>query len=238
MIIIPAIDLRGGKCVRLMQGDYERQIEYAVDPVTHARLFQQEGASWLHVVDLDGAKDGQHFNLETLLAIKQATNLNIEVGGGVRSDRAVQNLLAIGINRTIIGTRALEDPKWFTQVVNRYPNRVVLGLDAKDGKIATHGWTKVSEMTVKGMVKQFNSLPLAAIIYTDISRDGMMAGPNLEATRELAESCEVPIIASGGVGSLEHIQQLAQLPIEGVIVGRALYEKKFTVAEAIATISR
>ncbi len=237
MDIFPAIDLRDGKCVRLIQGDYQRQIDYSQDPVAQARLFKTDGARWLHVVDLDGARDGQHFNLDTLLAIRQATDLHMQVGGGIRNERAVQNLMQIGIDRVVIGTRALQSPDWFRSVVGRYPERIVLGLDARDGKIATHGWTQTSEITVEDMAQRVNDWPLAAIVYTDISRDGMLTGPNVEATRRLAESCSVPVIASGGVGEQDHIRQLAQLPLAGIIIGRALYDNKFTLAEAIAIVN-
>ncbi|MBN2212371.1 MAG: 1-(5-phosphoribosyl)-5-[(5-phosphoribosylamino)methylideneamino]imidazole-4-carboxamide isomerase [Sedimentisphaerales bacterium] len=237
MDIFPAIDLRSGKCVRLVQGDYERQIDYSEDPVAQAKAFKAEGARWLHIVDLDGARDGTHFNLDTLLSLRQATDLHLQVGGGIRNERAVQNLLQIGIGRVVIGTRALQEPKWFEGLVGRCPERIVLGLDARDGKVATHGWTKTSDVTVEEMVRRVNDWPLAAIVYTDISRDGMLVGPNLEATRRLAENCSVPVIASGGVGELEHIRQLAQLPLAGIIIGRALYDKKFTLADAIAIVN-
>lgn len=236
MEILPAIDLRDGKCVRLLQGDYERQINYNDDPVGQAQLFEQEGAKWLHVVDLDGAKDGKHHNIETLERIRAHTNLTIELGGGVRSEESIKQLLDAGIRRVIVGTKAMEEPEWFEEMVFKYPDQIVLGLDARDGKIATHGWLETGDETVVETAAKVNDWPLAAIVYTDIARDGMLTGPNVAATGQLAESCKIPIVASGGVGQLGDIEQLAPLPLMGVIVGRALYEGKFTLKEALAVV--
>ena len=238
MYILPAIDLRDGKCVRLIQGDYDRQINYNDDPVAQAKLFEDQGAQWLHIVDLDGALKGGQYNFDILKQIRANTHLKIEVGGGIRSDEAVSHLLDTGIERVIIGTRAFEDEQWFNELVKANPNRIVLGMDAKNGHIATHGWTKTGEMTVLEMADKVNTLPLAAIVYTDIAKDGMLTGPNLESTRELAEHCMIPVIASGGVGSIKDIEDLSELPITGIITGRALYENKFTVPEAIEALKR
>ena len=238
MYILPAIDLRGGKCVRLLQGDYDRQIDYHDDPVAQAKLFEQQGAQWLHVVDLDGALHGGHYNIGVLEKIRRETKLNIELGGGVRSEESVKALLDSGITRVIVGTKAMEEPEWFEKLVARYPDKIVLGLDARKGYIATRGWKQTGQTTVMDMAEIVNNWPLAAIVYTDIACDGMLTGPNIEATRQLAENCNVPIIASGGVGSIEHIEQLAKLPIKGVIVGRALYEGKFTLKEALDGIAK
>lgn len=237
MDILPAIDLRDGKCVRLLQGDYERQINYNDDPVAQAQTFEQQGAKWLHVVDLDGAKHGKHYNIDTLKKIREKTTLNIEIGGGVRTETSVKSLLETGITRVIVGTKALEEPEWFKQLVHDYPGKVVLGLDGRAGKVATRGWTETTETTVMDMAETVSDWPLAAIVYTDIARDGMLTGPNVEQTRKLAESCRVPIIASGGVGSLDDIHALKKLPIEGIIVGRALYENKFTLKEALSVLT-
>ncbi len=236
MYILPAIDLRNGKCVRLIQGDYAREINYNDDPVAQAKLFESEGAIWLHVVDLDGALHGDQYNFEVLKSIRNNTTLNIEVGGGIRNEDSIAKLLDTGIERVIIGTKAFEEQEWFHKMVEKYPGKIVLGMDAKNGHIATHGWTQTGQMTVLEMARSINELPLAAIVYTDIARDGMLTGPNLESTGELAENCKIPVIASGGVGSLEDIISLKKLPIEGIITGRALYENKFTVAEAIQAV--
>ena len=237
MYILPAIDLRNGKCVRLIQGDYDRQIDYNDSPVSQAKLFEEQGAKWLHVVDLDGALHGDQYNFDVLSEIRANTSLNIEVGGGIRNEDAISKLLDTGINRVIIGTKAFEEQEWFHSVVNKYPGKIVLGMDAKDGFIATHGWTQTGKMTVLEMAKEVNSLPLAAIVYTDIAKDGMLTGPNIESTNDLATNCKIPVIASGGVGSLDDIRNLRDLPIEGIITGRALYENKFTVSEAIEIVS-
>ncbi|MFC1783622.1 1-(5-phosphoribosyl)-5-[(5-phosphoribosylamino)methylideneamino]imidazole-4-carboxamide isomerase, partial [Planctomycetota bacterium] len=221
MDIIPAIDLREGRCVRLIQGDYDRQIDYRDDPVAQACDFAAAGARWLHVVDLDGARHGRHYNLDVLKNIREKTDLNIEVGGGVRSEESVKTLLEAGINRVIIGTQALEKPQWFEKLTRDYPQKIALGLDARRGRIATRGWMQTSEITVEQMVQKVSDWPLAAIIYTDIARDGMLTGPNIDATKRLAQNCRVPVIASGGVGKLNDIEQLAQLPLLGIIVGRA-----------------
>ncbi len=237
MYILPAIDLRDGKCVRLIQGDYNRQINYNDDPVAQALIFEQQGAQWLHVVDLDGALHGDQYNLTVLKAIREKTSLNIEVGGGIRTEDSISKLLETGINRVILGTSAFEQQQWFHDMVRKYPQKIVLGMDAKNGMIATHGWTVTGKMNVLEMAQTVNNLPLAAIVYTDIAKDGMLTGPNLESTRELAENCQIPIIASGGVGSLQDIVNLKDLPIEGIITGRALYENKFTVAQAIKALN-
>ncbi|MBN2063345.1 MAG: 1-(5-phosphoribosyl)-5-[(5-phosphoribosylamino)methylideneamino]imidazole-4-carboxamide isomerase [Sedimentisphaerales bacterium] len=236
MYILPAIDLRDGKCVRLIQGDYNRQINYNDDPVAQALLFEQQGAQWLHIVDLDGALHGDQYNLNVLKDIRESTSLNIEVGGGIRTEDSIAKLLETGINRVILGTSAFEQQQWFHEMVRKYPQKIVLGMDAKNGMIATHGWTVTGKMTVLEMAQTVNNLPLAAIVYTDIAKDGMLTGPNLESTRELAENCLIPIIASGGVGTLQDIVNLKDLPIEGIITGRALYENKFTVAQAIKAL--
>ncbi|KPK74907.1 MAG: 1-(5-phosphoribosyl)-5-[(5-phosphoribosylamino)methylideneamino] imidazole-4-carboxamide isomerase [Phycisphaerae bacterium SM23_30] len=236
MDILPAIDLREGCCVRLIQGDYERQITYGDDPVVQAQDFEAAGAIWLHLVDLDGARRGELHNLEVLKAIREKTGLNIEAGGGIRTEESVKILLDAGINRVIIGTKALKEPKWFEKLIHRYPHKIVLGLDARGGRVATGGWLDTSEVTVEQMAKGVNDWPLAAVIYTDIARDGMLGGPDLDATGRLAQSCRVPIIASGGVGELTDIEQLARLPITGIIVGRALYEGKFSLTEALAAV--
>ncbi len=233
MIILPAIDLRDGKCVRLLQGDYDRQINYGDDPAAQALEFQRQGAKWLHVVDLDGALHGKMHNRSVIENIVKTTDLKVEVGGGIRQDDVVADLLETGVTQVVIGTRAMEDLDWFQKLVNRHPNQIVLGLDARDGHIATRGWTETGEMTVTEMAKIVNDWPLAAIVYTDIACDGMLTGPNIESTKTLAESCNVPVIASGGVGQLQDLINLAPLPIKGTIVGRALYEKKFTLKQAL-----
>ena len=237
MEILPAIDLRGGKCVRLLQGDYARQIDYGDDPVAQAQAFQAAGAKWLHVVDLDGALHGRMHNRQIIAEIVAATDLQVEVGGGIRDEQTVAELLQLGVRQVVVGTRALEDMPWFEGLVRTYRQQIVLGLDARDGNVATRGWLQDSETTVYQMAEKVRDWPLAAIVYTDIGGDGMLTGPNIEMTGQLAASCPIPIIASGGVGALDHIRQLAKLPIMGMIVGRALYEGSFTLSEALATVN-
>jgi phosphoribosylformimino-5-aminoimidazole carboxamide ribotide isomerase len=238
MELIPAIDLRNGQVVRLRRGDYNQQTTYEVDPVDTAKSFEAAGCTWLHIVDLDGAREGRPANLKIIEKIVRATKLKVEVGGGLRSEESMEYVLAIGAERLILGTRALAEMAWFETMVNdgRFKNRLVLGLDAKDGLVSTHGWTKVSETMPKAVdiARSVDDWPLAAIIYTDIARDGMMNGPNLRATAALAKVCKkVPIIHSGGVCKMQDIVDLKELPIAGIIVGKAIYEGNFDVAEAV-----
>jgi len=233
--ILPAIDLRAGKCVRLLQGDYARQIDYADDPVAVAEQFVQAGATWLHVVDLDGARQGRSCNLPTIERLMAETSLQIEVGGGLREVGVVESLLDAGAARCIIGTKALEEQAWFEDLVHRPKcrGRIALGLDARDGRLAVHGWTKQTDETALQVADRVADWPLAAIIYTDIARDGMMTGPNIEATRVLAEHSRIPVVASGGVAGIDDVRRLAPLPLFGAIIGRAIYEKQIDLAEAI-----
>jgi phosphoribosylformimino-5-aminoimidazole carboxamide ribotide isomerase len=235
MDVIPAIDLRDGRCVRLIQGQYDRQITYNDDPIQQAEHFHTEGARWLHVVDLDGAKAGRPVNTKTLAAIVSLARLRIEVGGGLRDEDSIRHLLDLGVERVIIGTQAVKDFVWFSKIAEQFKGRIVLGLDARGDTVATHGWLQDSDLKVLDFAVKAATLPLAAIIYTDITRDGMLTGPNVEMTQTLAAAVKVPVIASGGVGTVEHIKALAAVQvIAGVIVGRSLYEGTLTVREAIA----
>ncbi|MHC4441232.1 MAG: 1-(5-phosphoribosyl)-5-[(5-phosphoribosylamino)methylideneamino]imidazole-4-carboxamide isomerase [Planctomycetota bacterium] len=235
MDILPAIDLRGGKCVRLLQGDYSKQIDYADDPAAVARQFEQDGAGWLHLVDLDGAKEGKSCNLPTIQRILSETSMKVEVGGGLREFDTIESLIDAGVTRCIVGTKALEDWAWFTELVQRpkCKNRIALGLDAREGRLAVRGWTEQMQQTAVDVALQVADWPLAAIIYTDIARDGMLQGPNIQATGQMAEKSKIPVIASGGVTSIEDVSKLCQLPIGGIIIGRSIYEKKIDLAEAI-----
>ena len=235
MDILPAIDLREGKCVRLLQGDYARQIDYADDPVSVAKQFEQAGARWVHLVDLDGAREGQLCNLATIERVLDKTDLRLEVGGGLRETRTIESLLEAGAGRCVVGTQALKDWAWFAELVRRPACRdhIALGLDAREGRLAVEGWTEETAETALQVAERVSDWPLAAIIYTDISRDGMLLGPNVEATRILAECSNVPVIASGGVTSLEDVEQLMALPLGGIIIGRAIYEEQIDLAEAI-----
>jgi phosphoribosylformimino-5-aminoimidazole carboxamide ribotide isomerase len=234
MDVIPAIDLRDGKVVRLIQGQYDRQITYRDDPVEQARQFHADGASWLHIVDLDGAKEGMPVNTATITAIARLDLLQIEVGGGIRSEAAIRQLLDAGVTRVIIGTKAVSDFDWFSDMARRFKGRLVLGLDARGATVATHGWIENSAQTMLEFAAQADKLPLAAIIYTDISKDGMLTGPNIERTKSLVRAVKTPVIASGGVREVGDIRKLKPIGVAGVIVGRSLYEGTLDLKEALA----
>jgi len=235
MEVIPAIDLRSGHCVRLVQGDYDRQIDYSADPMAMARGFERAGARWLHVVDLDGAREGRLQNLETVKVLVDGVGLKVEVGGGIRDDRSVETLLSLGVQRVVIGTQALQDWSWFHEVVHRpgHQGRIALGLDAREGRLAVRGWTEQTAESAREVAERVTDWPLGAIIYTDIARDGTMTGPNVHATEEVARATKVPVIASGGVTTPDDVRRLAKLPIAGMIIGRALYEGRLDLSEAI-----
>lgn len=235
MDILPAIDLRSGKCVRLLQGDYARQIDYSGDPVGVAREFEEAGARWLHVVDLDGAKEGRPCNLPTIRQILAETSLRVEVGGGLREAETIEELIDAGVQRCIVGTKALEDWEWFKQVAQRPKcvNHVALGLDAKQGRLAVRGWLEQTALTAVQVAQKAAGLGVAAIIYTDVSRDGMLSGPNIEATLAVAKASPIPVIASGGVTTIDDVRALCRLPLGGIIIGRAIYERRLDLAEAV-----
>lgn len=225
MEIMPAIDLMGGRCVRLVQGRYDRVIHYERDPVEVATSFQKAGATWVHVVDLEGARDGCIENLPSLERIA-ALGLNIEFGGGVRDEASIEAALRAGAQRVIVGTRALEDWHWFRSVVHRdhFVSRIALGLDARLGKLAVRGWTTDTRRTALELAEHVSEWPLAAIVYTDIGRDGMLLGPNIEAIRNLASISTVPVVASDGVTDINDVKALVQIQLAGIVIGRALYE--------------
>ncbi|HEV3418591.1 MAG TPA: 1-(5-phosphoribosyl)-5-[(5-phosphoribosylamino)methylideneamino]imidazole-4-carboxamide isomerase [Pirellulales bacterium] len=233
MQIWPAIDLRGGKCVRLVQGDYRRELVFSEDPAAMARRLVEQGAECLHLVDLDGARDGVPVNLESVQGILAAVDVPCELGGGIRDEATIARLLEAGLSRLVIGTRALRDPNWFRGVVHRYPGKLVLGIDARDGNVATDGWLETSSQRATELAQQFESEPLAAIIYTDIAKDGMLEGPNLPAMREMQRAVLLPVIASGGVTTAADVAALAAAGMAGCIIGRALYAEKLTLAEAL-----
>ena len=233
MQIWPAIDLRGGRCVRLEQGDYDRETVFGDDPAATARRWVQEGACCLHLVDLDGARDGRVANREAVAEVLSAVDVPCELGGGVRDEQTVRDWLDAGLSRLVIGTRALKEPDWFRQMCHRFPQRLALGIDARDGQVATDGWLETSDTKATELARQFERDPVAAIIYTDIARDGMMAGPNAEAMAAMKAVSSVPVVASGGVTCVEDVRRLAELGLDGCIIGRALYEGKLTMAAAL-----
>jgi len=233
--LFPAIDLREGRVVRLTRGEYDKQTTYDMTPIQQAQAFEQAGATWLHMVDLDGARTGDLTHLETIREICSQTNLRVEVGGGVRSEAMIDQLLGAGVNRVVVGTAALNNWDWLTTIVNRadYHQRIVLGLDAKNGYAATAGWEQTTDLRALDIAKRVNGWPLAAIVYTDIATDGTLQGPNVPATAEMVQATDVPIVASGGVGTLDHLRALRKLDIQGAIIGKALYENQFTIDEAL-----
>jgi len=237
MYLLPAIDLRAGKCVRLIQGDYSRQINYEEDPLKQAKAFEQAGAEWLHVVDLDGASSGYPVNSFMVAVLACESGLKVEVGGGIREESDIMELLNMGAERIIIGTKAVSDFDWFDSMAHKFPQKLALGLDARGPKVATHGWTQETHHDLITFAMKAANLPIAAIIYTDITKDGMMAGPNIERTDALAQSVDVPVIASGGVTTVNDIINLAKTKVAGAILGRALYEGKLDLAEAIKVLN-
>jgi phosphoribosylformimino-5-aminoimidazole carboxamide ribotide isomerase len=233
MDILPAIDLRGGRCVRLEQGDFKKEKVFDEDPVAVARRFEAEGAEWLHVVDLDGAREGRPQNLDTIDAMIRTVKISVEVGGGIRTTQAVAEMLDAGAQRVVVGTRAVREPEWLREVAEQFPGRIALGLDAREGLVAVEGWGKQTGRSAARTLKRFQDLTLAAIVYTDIARDGMMSGPNVEATAALVKAGPFPVIASGGVTTVEDIRRLKAAGAAGAIIGRALYEGKLTLKAAL-----
>jgi phosphoribosylformimino-5-aminoimidazole carboxamide ribotide isomerase len=234
MQIWPAIDLRGGKCVRLEQGDYGRETVFGDDPAAMARHWLDQGAECLHLVDLDGARSGHVENWPGIQAIVTSVDIPCELGGGVRDEATIARLLELGLTRVVIGTLAVKQPEWFRQMCRRFPNQLALGLDARGGMVATEGWLETSRRSAVDVARQFAAESLAALIYTDIETDGMLSGPNLPALAEIARAVDVGVIASGGISTAGHVAQLAELPLAGCIIGRALYEGKLSLRDALA----
>jgi phosphoribosylformimino-5-aminoimidazole carboxamide ribotide isomerase len=241
LILYPAIDIRGGQAVRLLQGDYARETTYDADPADAARRWAEEGATFLHVVDLDGAKAGEPRNLDAVRRIAAAVECPIQVGGGLRDEGSVAAALEAGAERVVIGTAALRDPRFLDQALERHGDRVVVSVDAKGGRVALQGWTEASERGVVEAVAELGSRGVARFLCTAIEVDGTMEGPALGELREIAAATEAQVIASGGVGALSDLEALAKLGesapnLEGAIVGRALYEREFTVAKAVVAL--
>jgi phosphoribosylformimino-5-aminoimidazole carboxamide ribotide isomerase len=233
----PAIDLRGGKCVRLQQGDYGRETVFGEDPAAMARHWRQQGAERLHLVDLDGARDGVPANLPSIGAIVEAVDIPCELGGGIRDEVSIRQLLDLGLARLVIGTLAVREPQWFREMAGKFPDRLVLGIDARDGRVAAQGWTETSDLAAIELARQFADEPIAAIVYTDIATDGMLAGPNVPAMAEMQAAVDVPVVASGGVTTAEDVAVLRQAGMAGCIIGRSLYEGKLKLPDALAAAS-
>lgn len=238
MIILPAIDIKDGQCVRLFQGDYAQVTTYDADPVHVAQRWSDAGASWLHVVDLDGAKQGQPVNTEIIKRIRTATNMHIEVGGGMRSLAHIEQVLSLGVERIILGTVALLDRSLLQEALQRFGKRIAVGLDARDGLVAIAGWRETSQVQATTLARELAAMGVARFIYTDIARDGALTGPNLAALQEMQQATTRPLIASGGVSKLADLQALAALDVEGAIVGKAIYTGDVELASAIQQIER
>lgn len=234
MEIWPAIDLRGGRCVRLKQGDYAQETVYNDNPAEVARVFARAGASRLHVVDLDGAREGDPVNLPAVQEILEAVDMVVELGGGIRDEQAIEELLEFGIGRLVLGTSAIKHTDWFAAIVDRFPGRLVLGVDARDGLVATDGWLETSETKAVDLAAKLAEKPLAAIVYTDIATDGMMRGPNVPAMADMQQAVgKLPVVASGGVTTIDDVQRLKDAGLAACIIGRALYEGTIDLAEAV-----
>jgi phosphoribosylformimino-5-aminoimidazole carboxamide ribotide isomerase len=237
--LFPAIDLRDGKCVRLLQGDYARETVYGGDPVAMAKEFEAAGAPWVHVVDLDAARTGRPENRDVVGAIAAAVSIPVQTGGGVRDEFSAEALLGAGVCRVVIGTAALEQPQLVRRLARRHPGRIVVGLDGRAGEAALRGWTEGSGVTILDAVGRFEDVGVAAFVVTDIARDGMLQGPDVQGLTQVLACTTVDVVASGGVGSLDDLRALAAVAVDGrrlagAIVGKAIYEGVFAVEEAVA----
>jgi len=238
MLVIPAIDLKDGHCVRLRQGDLQQETVYSKNPAAMASHWQEQGAQWLHLVDLNGAVDGLPRNLSHIEAILRSVSMPVQVGGGIRTIETVRLYFSRGVRRVVLGTSALNNPAFLMEASKEFPDRIIVGIDVRDGRVAVHGWTRVSDTSVTDMVRQLVGYPITAIIYTDIAKDGMLAGPNLAALREMVDYSPVPVIASGGITQLDDLRAVQSLGprIEGAIVGKALYDGQLNLRDAIRAV--
>lgn len=240
MLVIPAIDLKDGRCVRLRQGDMAAETVYSDDVTEVASRWQQQGAGLIHVVDLNGAVDGEPKNLPHIESVMKAVRVKVQVGGGIRTIDTVRRYLNAGVSRVVLGTAALTNRALLDQACQEFPQRIVLGLDARDGRIAVKGWTTVSDVRAIDLLKELSGCAIAAVVYTDIARDGMLNGPNIPALKEVVEYSSFPVIASGGITRLEDLQAVRSLgqKIEGAIVGKALYDGKLDLKAAVAALGK
>ncbi|WP_026582047.1 1-(5-phosphoribosyl)-5-[(5-phosphoribosylamino)methylideneamino]imidazole-4-carboxamide isomerase [Bacillus sp. J33] len=237
--IYPAIDMKGGNCVRLLQGDYDKETVYGDSPFDMAKKFADEGADWIHMVDLDGAKDGKRVNDQYVIQAARELGVSVQIGGGIRTEEDILHYLENGVTRVIIGSIAVSNPEFAIEMVGKYGKAIAVGLDAKNGYVATHGWLETSEVKAVDLGKRFADAGAETFIFTDIATDGMLSGPNVEAVRMLAKETGTNVIASGGVSQLADLSQLKEFVSEGIagaIVGKAIYEGRFTVAEALKEV--
>jgi phosphoribosylformimino-5-aminoimidazole carboxamide ribotide isomerase len=236
MIVLPAIDIKDGHCVRLYQGDYGKVTTYDTDPVQVALRWQEAGASWLHIVDLDGAAQGRPVNVELIARIRAATRMHIEVGGGMRSIEHIQRILDLGIDRVILGTVAITDRALLSQALAAWGERIVVGIDARGGLVSISGWHETSQVKATTLAAELEQAGVQRFVYTDIARDGVLMGPNLDALREMQQATSRPLIAAGGVSVLHDLQALAALGVEGAIIGKAIYTGDVDLAAAISAV--
>lgn len=233
MEIIPAVDIKGGKCVRLYQGDYLQETVFSEDPVAVAFDWRAQGAGRLHLVDLDGAASGEPRNIAVVEAIVKDMNLPVQLGGGIRDEATVAKLIAIGVSRVILGTAAVENPEMVNELCQKYGEAMIVAIDARDGRVATHGWLRGTEMAALELGRSMANIGVRRIIYTDIKRDGTLTEPDFESISEMVEGLDVPVIAAGGISALDHLRKLKGVGVEGAILGRALYTGDVSLREAL-----
>ncbi len=233
MIIFPAIDIKDGNCVRLKQGKFDELDVYFDNPVEVAQKWESKGAEFIHIVDLDGAKDGKSKNYDIIANIAKTVNIPIQVGGGIRSEEAVKNLLDAGVNRVILGTAAVNDEKFLREMAEKYGEKIVVSVDAKDGIVAVDGWINLSTIRSEEFVKTLDEIGVKTIVYTDIAKDGMMQGPNFDIYKEVSEISDIDVIASGGVSSIDDVKKLKSMDMYGTIIGKALYIDKIKLEDAL-----
>jgi phosphoribosylformimino-5-aminoimidazole carboxamide ribotide isomerase len=234
MEIIPAVDIKGGKCVRLYQGDYQKETVFSEDPIDVAMGWRTQGARRLHLIDLDGAAEGEPRNIKIIEAIVKQTKLPVQLGGGIRDEATVARLLDIGIDRVVLGTVAVENQELVKTLCQKYSKAIVIGIDARDGYVATRGWAKGTEIKALELGLQMRDLGAGRIIYTDIKRDGTLTGPGFEAIAEMVKSVKLPVIAAGGISKIGHLKKLKELGVEGAILGKALYTGDINLKEALS----
>jgi phosphoribosylformimino-5-aminoimidazole carboxamide ribotide isomerase len=236
MILFPAIDIKNKQCVRLIQGDFNQMTIYHKAPVEVAKAFESEGATFLHIIDLDGAKQGEQINLEVITAIAKTLSIPIQVGGGIRTIDSAKSLLDVGVSRVIIGSMAIDAFDVLESLVQKYPNQVIVSIDAKQRKVATQGWQHQTSIPVEQLIKKLESIGIDTIVYTDIDKDGMLQGPNIEDYKFLSSITKMNVIASGGVTTLQDIKSLNDIGLYGAIIGKSIYEGKITVKEALSCL--